>query len=243
MVCRHRRSLAVYSLQTFAAVVKRTGPTAVRKCTVIMCSTLASVCGLLSQVTRQFSNTLMLVFTLVLCLASVIEGGMPAAPRNLTLVGQVLSKQVKISWVPGNPRDNLTDYVIVNRAQGSDTMTVSRIDPEYTFYTLKDLKEETSYIVYVKAAVGNVRSLSSVMLEFRTPRTDDQGLLDVEDIAQLDARKRVYSLVTVLVLWVFLVALCVKYGGLVRQLRVHVFRGQVTPMEVDSEGSLVEKEL
>ncbi|XP_022090379.1 uncharacterized protein LOC110979133 isoform X2 [Acanthaster planci] len=199
MVCRHRRSLAVYSLQTFAAVVKRTGPTAV-----IMCSTLASVCGLLSQVTRQFSNTLMLVFTLVLCLASVIEGGMPAAPRNLTLVGQVLSKQVKISWVPGNPRDNLTDYVIVNRAQGSDTMTVSRIDPEYTFYTLKDLKEETSYIVYVKAAVGNVRSLSSVMLEFRTPRTEGLHRTFTTSAADL------VIVVMVLALWLAALSLFVR---------------------------------
>ncbi|XP_038075957.1 uncharacterized protein LOC119743619 isoform X1 [Patiria miniata] len=135
--------------------------------------TMASVFRLISrQGTRLFPITPMQIVGIVLCLVSMVEGGVPAAPRNLTLVLPLLSREVKIRWLPGNPRDNLTDYVIVNRAEGSDTKTVSRIDPEYNSFTLKDLKEETAYLVYVKAAIGNVRSLSSATLEFTTPRTE-----------------------------------------------------------------------
>ncbi|XP_038075958.1 uncharacterized protein LOC119743619 isoform X2 [Patiria miniata] len=197
--------------------------------------TMASVFRLISrQGTRLFPITPMQIVGIVLCLVSMVEGGVPAAPRNLTLVLPLLSREVKIRWLPGNPRDNLTDYVIVNRAEGSDTKTVSRIDPEYNSFTLKDLKEETAYLVYVKAAIGNVRSLSSATLEFTTPRTDDDPL-EIEN--KLNASKHVYSLIIVFFLWVFLVVLCVKYWGVVNKLR-----SQVTRMEVTADGALIEKE-
>ena len=88
---------------------------------------------------------------------------------NLTLVrAQLYYNQAKIIWSPGNPNDALTDYIIVNRAEGSETKTVTRIDPEYTSFTLKDLKEETKYVVYVQAAIGNDHSEVSKSLEIDT---------------------------------------------------------------------------
>ena len=71
----------------------------------------------------------------------------------------------------------------------------------------------------------------------------DEEQLKFGDVSEMNARERITSLVTVLLLWVFVVALCVKYGGVVKKLRVHVIRGQVTPMEVDAEGALVEEEI
>ncbi|XP_071805596.1 uncharacterized protein [Asterias amurensis] len=106
----------------------------------------------------------------VLCLTDSPKRAMPSIPLNLTLVHNppLYYKEAEISWSPGNPHEPLTDYIIVNRAEGSDTKAVTRIDPEYTSFTLKDLKEETKYVVYVKAAIGNDHSEGSSKLEFNT---------------------------------------------------------------------------
>ena len=98
------------------------------------------------------------------------SAAMPSIPLNLTLVHNppLYYKEAEISWSPGNPHEPLTDYIIVNRAEGSDTKAVTRIDPEYTSFTLKDLKEKTKYVVYVKAAIGNDHSEGSSKLEFNT---------------------------------------------------------------------------
>ena len=93
---------------------------------------------------------------------------LPAA--NFTIDGFADSHSVRLIWsVPSF--EGIARFILVHKEEGSNSRTITEIEPEYTVHTLRDLKELTTYLVYLETVYRNGTTVRSNVIRVDTPES------------------------------------------------------------------------
>ncbi|XP_072047919.1 uncharacterized protein [Amphiura filiformis] len=95
-------------------------------------------------------------------------------PANFSIDGFVDSNQVRLVWSVSS-FEGIARFILVHKEQDSNSRTITEIEPEYTVHTLKDLKELTTYLVYLETVYKNGTTIRSDVISFDTPEADNQN--------------------------------------------------------------------
>ena len=112
---------------------------------------------------------MIMLFCLSLSLFITTVSAFPIQPANFSIDGFVESHQVRFVWSVAD-FEGIARFIIVHKEEGSNSRTITEIEPEYTMYTLRDLKELTSYLVYLDTVFKNGTTVRTDVLVFQTPQ-------------------------------------------------------------------------
>ena len=86
---------------------------------------------------------------------------------NFSIDGFVDSHEARFVWSLQS-YEGIARFIIVHKEEGSNSRTITEIEPEYTIHTLRDLKELTSYLVYLETVYKNGTTVRSDVIAFET---------------------------------------------------------------------------
>ncbi|XP_072047917.1 fibronectin type III domain-containing protein 5b-like isoform X2 [Amphiura filiformis] len=145
-------------------------------------------------------------------------------PANFSIDGFVDSNQVRLVWSVSS-FEGIARFILVHKEQDSNSRTITEIEPEYTVHTLKDLKELTTYLVYLETVYKNGTTIRSDVISFDTPEAD--YIIPPSRGGKRPERWRpgkIVVLCIVGILWISLIVWFFKQWGIIRMFLPYAAR-------------------